>query len=435
MEKEIYSAYTAILRHELVPAMGCTEPIAIALAAAKARALLGKDVFSMTAECSGDIIKNAQCVIVPNSGGEKGIAIAAILGAIAGNPDAGLEVLSAVKAESAERAKKLRDQGLCLCSHAKGKGNLYIRIECRAEDSSCAAVTVSGTHTNIVREEKDGAVLLDRESEGAADDPTEKLKELLSVKDIIEYARTVNLEDVEDVISRQISCNKAISMEGLSGNWGARVGHTLMSFYGSDDVRVRARAAAAAGSDARMSGCALPVVINSGSGNQGMAVSLPVIEYAESMGAPREKLVRALVLANLAALLQKRYIGSLSAYCGAVSAGAGAGCGIAFLHDASNEVIEATLSNTLADVGGIVCDGAKPSCAAKVASAVDAAILAFEMKYHAGTAFHAGDGLVKDDIENTIASFGRVGRDGMKSTDEEILSIILETKKRNHQQE
>ena len=425
MTPDTYSAYIQILQEELVPALGCTEPIAIAFTAAKARETLGCMPERMDVGCSGNIIKNVQGVVVPNSGGTKGIAIAAILGAVGGRSSDGLEVLSRISPDCIDKAKELQATGFCSCSHVKGISNLYISVTVYAGQEE-ARVVVSGTHTNIILIEKNGETLFEKAAESSAEDPLEKQKELLSVKDIVEFARTVRLEDVEPVIGRQIEYNSEISKEGLEHGWGAQVGRTISRYYGND-VKARARAAAAAGSDARMSGCPLPVVINSGSGNQGMTVSLPVIEYAKELKVPHESLVRALVLSNLISLLQKRYIGSLSAYCGAVSAAAGAGCGIAFLHGADEKVIEATLTNTLANVGGIVCDGAKPSCAAKIASSVDAAIMAFEMCYMSGKEFQPGEGLVKEDIEDTVRSYGKLGKDGMKSTDEEILEIMLES--------
>ena len=425
MCQEKYKAYINILREELVPAMGCTEPIAIAFTAAKAKETLGEVPERLEVGCSGNIVKNVQGVVVPNSGGEKGIAIAAILGAVGGRSEDELEVLSRIGPECIQKAKALKEQGYCHCSLVKGISNLYIDITAYGKGESKARVVVSGTHTNIVLIEKDGKILFRKDESSSSEDPLEEEKKLLNVHDIVSFANEVAVPDVEDIIDRQIEYNMAISEEGLTHNWGAQIGKTLSTYYG-DGVKTRAKAAAAAGSDARMSGCPLPVVINSGSGNQGMTVSLPVITYAKELNVPHEKLVRALVLSNLISLLQKRYIGSLSAYCGAVSAGAGAGCGIAYLHDADEWVIEATLTNTLAAVGGIVCDGAKPSCAAKIAASVDAAIMGFEMSYQNGKEYQPGEGLVKSDIESTVASFGKLGKEGMKSTDEEIISIMLE---------
>ena len=426
MDKKVYDAYVAILKTELVPALGCTEPIAIAFAAAKARDVLGSFPETIRVEASGNIVKNVQGVTVPNSGGLKGIDVAATLGAVGGDAEIGLEVLSKITEEQIKKTKELVDSGFCTCSLVDGKDNLYIRVTAKSGEDT-AVVVVSEKHTNITYIEKNGKVLIDVKSTGVKTDAgNEANKSLLSVRDIIRFADEVNIDDVRAVIERQIEYNTAISKEGLAREYGAKVGRTLEKLYDKNDVRVRARAAAAAGSDARMSGCPLPVVINSGSGNQGMTVSLPVIEYAKEWNVPHDKLIRALVLANLIALLQKRYIGSLSAFCGAVCAATGAGCGITYLHGGDEDAVARTITNTLADVGGIVCDGAKPSCAAKIASAVDAAILGFELGSHEGVAFKSGEGLVKESAEDTIRSFGRMGREGMRSTDTEILHIMLE---------
>ena len=426
MDKKVYDAYVAILKTELVPALGCTEPIAIAFAAAKARDVLGSFPETIRVEASGNIVKNVQGVTVPNSGGLKGIDVAATLGAVGGDAEIGLEVLSKITEEQIKKTKELVDSGFCTCSLVDGKDNLYIRVTAKSGEDT-AVVVVSEKHTNIVYVEKNGKVLIDVKSADTKNDAgNEANKSLLSVRDIIRFADEVNIDDVRAVIERQIEYNTAISKEGLAREYGAKVGRTLEKLYDKNDVRVRARAAAAAGSDARMSGCPLPVVINSGSGNQGMTVSLPVIEYAKEWNVPHDKLIRALVLANLIALLQKRYIGSLSAFCGAVCAATGAGCGITYLHGGDEDAVARTITNTLADVGGIVCDGAKPSCAAKIASAVDAAILGFELGSHEGVAFKSGEGLVKESAEDTIRSFGRMGREGMRSTDTEILHIMLE---------
>ena len=426
MDKKVYDAYVAILKTELVPALGCTEPIAIAFAAAKARDVLGSFPETIRVEASGNIVKNVQGVTVPNSGGLKGIDVAATLGAVGGDAEIGLEVLSKITEEQIKKTKELVDSGFCTCSLVDGKDNLYIRVTAKSGEDT-AVVVVSEKHTNITYIEKNGEIIVDKKAPGVKTDAgNEANKSLLSVRDIIRFADEVNIDDVRAVIERQIEYNTAISKEGLAREYGAKVGRTLEKLYDKNDVRVRARAAAAAGSDARMSGCPLPVVINSGSGNQGMTVSLPVIEYAKEWNVPHDKLIRALVLANLIALLQKRYIGSLSAFCGAVCAATGAGCGITYLHGGDEDAVARTITNTLADVGGIVCDGAKPSCAAKIASAVDAAILGFELGSHEGVAFKSGEGLVKESAEDTIRSFGRMGRDGMRSTDTEILHIMLE---------
>ena len=421
MEKHSYEEYLEILKEELVPALGCTEPIAIAYAAAKAREILGKMPESITVGCSGNIIKNVKAVIVPTTGDLKGIETSAILGAIGGNPDKELEVLVDVTDEDLRLTRKLLKEKICHVELLEGVSNLQIIVELKAgEDTALAEIAFS--HTNIVRLEKNGEVLFRKEKK--AENAATTNRSLLNLKDIYEFAQTVKIEEIQALIDRQLAYNMSIAREGLTKKYGANVGATILKYYG-DDVRNRARALPAAGSDARMNGCVLPVMINSGSGNQGMTVSLPVAVFADYLYADKEKEYRALVLSNLAAIYQKNELGKLSAYCGAVSAAAGAGAGIAYLHGADFDTIAETMTNTLANVSGIVCDGAKASCAAKIASSVDAAIMAYYMAAeHRG--FRSGEGLVKEDVEATIRSFGRMGREGMRSTDVEILKIMLE---------
>ena len=420
MDKIQYDNYVNILHTELIPALGCTEPIALAYAAAKARDVLGTFPDHMKLCCSGNIIKNVKGVTVPNSGGLKGIDVAAALGVTGGNADNALEVLEGVTDADREKAVSLISQGFCDCSLKEGVANLY--IEARAEKGEeYAEVTIINTHTNITKIVKNGQVLEEHPADTTVENKLDKSK--LNVHDIIEFANTVNLEDVREVLERQINCNSAISDEGLKNPWGAQVGRTLLETYG-DNIKIRAKARAAAGSDARMSGCALPVVINSGSGNQGMTASLPVIEYAKELQIGEEKLLRALVVSNLIALEQKKYIGSLSAYCGAVCAGCGAGAAITYMCGGTMQEIEDTIVNTIANVGGIVCDGAKPSCAAKIAASVDAAILGHHMAMKK-RAFSCGEGLVQKGADSTIKALGYVGRVGMKQTDVEILNIMI----------
>jgi L-cysteine desulfidase len=425
LDQSIYDAYVALLKSELIPALGCTEPIAIAFAAAKAVEILGAFPDKLKATCSGNIIKNVKSVTVPNSGGLCGIDVAATLGAVAGDAKKELEVLSTVTPLDQERTKQLVKQGFCTVRLAEGVENLFIRM-IATKDEHMVQVEIQGSHTNVSKIIKDGVVLLDQSSETAEHSPLDSYKALLDTKACIDFALQVKIADVEQIIQRQIDLNTAISEEGLRGDWGVGVGKTMLKYYDHSDVRVRACAKAAAGSDARMGGCSLPVVINSGSGNQGMTVSLPVIEYALELSSSYETLIRALVLANLIALLQKRYIGNLSAFCGAVCAATGAASGIAFLYGGSYEEISNTITNTLANIGGIVCDGAKASCAAKIASALDAAIFGFLLGMKEKKAFRSGDGLVKSDADKTIQSVGRMGRVGMKCTDVEILNIMLE---------
>lgn len=426
MEKTEYQKFITVLKEELVPALGCTEPIAISYAAAKATEVLGCRPEYIDIKCSGNIIKNVKGVVVPNSDGMVGVRAAALLGAVGGDASRGLEVLQSVTPEHIATAKRMLTEKCCSYMFVKGVSNLYIKIRVTAA-SHYAEVELKDGHTNITRIEKDYKVLFEKENkeEENRNESTETDKSFLNIKSILEFANTANIADVKDILDAQIQLNTAIAREGLTGHYGAEVGRSLIEMYGDESVRIRARAKAAAGSDARMNGCSLPVVINSGSGNQGMTVSLPVIEYAKEMNVSQEKLYRALLVSNLVAMHQKRFIGKLSAYCGAVSAACAAGVGIAYLHDATYEQICDTITNTLGDVSGIVCDGAKASCAAKISTAIDAAITAYYMSTKQRH-FKSGEGIVKSNIESTIQSVGRMGRVGMKSTDIEILKIMTE---------
>ena len=399
MDSALYANYLAILHHELVPALGCTEPIAIAYAAAKARQILGEFPDSVEMHLSGNIIKNVKGVTVPNSGGLKGIDIAALLGITGGNADKALEVLEGIRPEHIRQAQELAEKHICSCTLAEGVSNLYICANVR-KDSHYAEVTIVDQHTNITRIVKDGQVLFSGETTEKKQEEPPVDKSKLTVKDILDFADQVKIEDVRELLERQIRLNTAISQEGLDNNYGAQIGKTLMHVWGKG-ITTRACARAAAGSDARMGGCSMPVVINSGSGNQGMTVSLPVITYAEEWEVSRAKLYRSLVVSNLVAIHQKYYIGSLSAYCGAVSAGAAAGAGIAYLCGGGYEEVIHTVVNALAIVSGMVCDGAKASCAAKIAESVDAGILGYNM-YLRGQQFYAGDGIVTRGVEATI---------------------------------
>lgn len=415
-----YQTYIEILKNELVPAMGCTEPIALAYCAAKARSILGMLPTRVEIELSGNIIKNVKSVIVPNTGGEKGIETAAAIGILAGNADLELEVISHVTEEIKQALIPYREQTKILVKQADS--NLLLDIFVRVWNGErSAAVRIANTHTNIVYIERDGTVLLER------DISSEQKKgdidySLLTVEAIFDFAQSVQIDRIRFVLDRQIQYNTAVSEEGLNQDYGANIGSVLLS-TNCNDVKTRAKARAAAGSDARMGGCELPVVINSGSGNQGMTVSLPVIEYAETLHSNKEQLYRALVLSNLIAIHLKTGIGYLSAYCGAVSAGAAAGAAIAYLRGGSYDDIAHTIVNALAITSGIVCDGAKPSCAAKIATAVDAGILGHDM-YLQGQQFQGGGGVISDGVEDTIQNIGRLGRDGMKETDKEILCIM-----------
>lgn len=426
MDAVSYQDYVNILKEELVPAMGCTEPIAIAYAAAVLRETLGRPAERMEVEASGNIIKNVKSVFVPGTGGLRGIPAAAAAGMAAGDPSLDLEVLSQIG--EAEQAR-IREYLACTPITVKlADSPLIFDILVRAwagEDS--ALVRIANYHTHIVRIEKNGAILKDLPVQAAAEEGLTD-KSVLSVRGILEFAREADLSDVEETLSRQIRFNTAIAQEGLRGDYGANIGQVLLSAYG-DDVKIRAKAMAAAGSDARMNGCGLPVVIVSGSGNQGLTASLPVIEYAKELGTDQETLYRALLVSDLITIHLKAEIGRLSAYCGAVSAGCGSGAGIAYLYgkdkpeEALLKDVSHTIVNSLAVVSGMVCDGAKASCAAKIASAVDAGILGFTM-YQQGQQFRGGDGIISKGVEETIHNIGLLATQGMRETDREILDIM-----------
>ena len=417
-----YEAYIKILEEELIPAMGCTEPIAIALAAAKAREALGAEPEQCRVEVSGNIIKNVKAVTVPNTGGLKGIEASAAAGMAAGRPELGLEVLSQVTPEEIEAMKALMERCAIRVVPAQGDRVFFINVTVMAgEHTACCEIV--DFHTNIVRIQRDVEVLFRAEAQSAGgEEQTDR--SVLSVEEIVAFADCLDPADVAELLDRQIAYNTAISEAGMKGGWGAEVGRTLRSLYG-DDVAVRAKAAAAAGSDARMSGCELPVVIVSGSGNQGMTTSLPVIEYARDMDAGHEELLRALAVANLVTIHQKTGIGRLSAFCGAVSAGCGAAAGIAYLKGGRYKVIAHTIANTLAICSGMICDGAKPSCAAKIAAAVDAGLMGYHMYVNGGHQFVDGEGIIQKGVENTIDNVGRLARLGMRGTDQEILDIMV----------
>ena len=416
-----YGAYVQILKEELVPAMGCTEPIALAYAAAKAREILGSIPDKVVIEVSGSIIKNVKSVIVPNTNHLKGIPAAATAGIIAGRAEKELEVIAQVTESEIEQMKQFLQTADIKVVHADN-GITFDIIVSVYKGSSYAKVRIANYHTNIVLMEKDGEVIYEIAVEGEKEEGLTD-RNLLNMKDIWDFAMTVDVKDIKETLDRQIAYNTAIAEEGLRGDYGANIGSVLLDTYG-DDIRTRAKAKAAAGSDARMNGCELPVIINSGSGNQGMTSSIPVIEYAKEFDADEDTLYRALALSNLVTIHQKTGIGRLSAYCGAVSAGAGAGAGIAYLCGGGYEEVIHTVVNALAIVSGIVCDGAKASCAAKIASAVDAGILGYNM-YKRGQQFYGGDGIVTRGVEETIQNVGRLGKQGMKETNEEIIKIMV----------
>lgn len=418
MKENIYRVYTDILRHELMPALGCTEPIAVAFASAKAREVLGKMPEKIVAQCSGNIVKNIKGVVVPATDGMRGIAISAVIGAVGGDASRGLECLTPVTQEHRDRAKKLEAEGLCQVRLLEGVSNLDIIITASAGEDT-ALVEVRDAHTNIVRVEKNGTVL---HAAGPGETSAEPDLSALNLQDIYAYSLTVPLDELRPILRRQLEYNRAIAEEGLQHPWGSNVGRTLLKFLGVS-WPIRAVAYAAAGSDARMAGCELPVVINSGSGNQGITVTMPVCIFAEHIQASEEKLYRALLLSNLVALYQKSQLGKLSAYCGAVSAATGSGAAIAWLSGGDLGCITRTITNTIANISGIVCDGAKSSCAAKIASSVFSAIMGYYMALD-DNVFQPGEGLVMDNLQDTVNAYTYMGRIGMAGTDVTILRMM-----------
>ena len=418
-EDNIYQIYVQILKEELVTAMGCTEPIAISYAAARARAVLGELPEKIVVKASGSIIKNVKSVVVPNTGGLRGIEAAAAAGVVCGNENKKLEVLSEIESEDIERIKGYLGQADIKVEYQE-TGRTFDLSVCVYKEHSQASVRITDYHTNIVQIEKNWELIRD----DLKDEKIEKAnRDVLSMENIWEFVRCADIEDVKETLDKQIECNMKIAREGIRGNYGTNIGSILLKMEG-DAVQVRAKAMAAAGSDARMNGCGLPVVINSGSGNQGITCSVPVLVYGESLNCDIEKIYRALLLSNLTAIYIKAGIGTLSAYCGAVSAGAAAGAGIAYLHGGGYEEIKHTVVNALAIVSGIVCDGAKASCAAKIASSVEAGIVGYYM-YLNEQEFCAGEGIVAEGIDRTIENIGILGKEGMKETNKKIIEMMI----------
>ena len=421
MDQKLYQAYIDILNEELLPAMGCTEPIAVAYAAAVAGRELGCTPESIQIRVSGNIIKNVKSVVVPNTGGLRGLSAAAAAGIIAGDADRQLEVISEVtEAQHAEIAAYMKSADFTVTE--SDSGYIFDIDIILSAGENTARCRIAGFHTNIIRVERNGQILVDVPYvEAGQNYATDRA--LLNIASIVEFADSVKIEDVKELLDRQINYNMAIAKAGLEGNYGARIGQVLLASYGNS-VNIRAKAYAAAGSDARMNGCSLPVVINSGSGNQGITCSVPVIVYAEDLGVSEEMRYRALTVSNLITTHLKTGIGRLSAYCGAISAGVGAGAGITYLYGGKEREIAHTIVNALAIDSGIICDGAKSSCAAKIASAVEGGLLGMEM-FRNGSQFYGGDGIVTKGVENTIRNVGRLARIGMAQTDKEIIDIMI----------
>ena len=422
--RQKYQDYINVLKEELIPAMGCTEPIAIAYAGAIAREHLGCLPERVEIEVSGNIIKNVKSVIVPNTGGLRGIEVAAAAGIVAGDAAKELKVISEVSTEAVAVIHKFLESTPITVNFSYSKKIFDIMITVYGNGHS-AYVRICEFHTNIVEIREDDKYVLQKDiavedSLGFTD------RKFMNVQEIIEFADTAIIEDVKDILDLQVECNVNISEEGLAGDYGANIGKVLLKTYGTDDVKIRAKAKAAAGSDARMNGCEMPVVINSGSGNQGITASIPVIEYAKELGVSDEKRYRALLVSNLITIHLKSGIGRLSAYCGAVSAGCASGAGIAYLYGGGVDEVSHTIVNSLAITSGIICDGAKASCAAKIATAIDAGILGYHM-YKEGQQFYGGDGIVSKGVENTIKNVGQLAKEGMATTDQEILKIMTKT--------
>ncbi len=422
MDQETYDAYVAILEEELVCAMGCTEPIAVAYCAALARQALGALPERVDVAASANIIKNVKSVVVPNTGGARGIEAAAAAGVVAGDAEAKLEVLADITDDEIEemRAFLAAHDVTVTPSERPWIFDIQVRVSGGGHTALCE---IAGAHTNVICVERDDEVLLDQPfDEGAGEKDAGMDRGCLSIEKIVQFADEVNLDDVKQVLGRQIACNTAIAQEGLHGDWGASVGKVLLAAYGNG-VANRAKAWAAAGSDARMGGCELPVVINSGSGNQGLTASVPVIVYARELGVSHDELLRALVVSNLVTIHLKTGIGRLSAYCGATSAGAGAAAGITYLYGGRADEISHTVVNAIAIDSGMVCDGAKASCAAKIASAVEAGLLGMQMQRQ-GRQFYGGDGIVVKGVENTIRNVGVLAAQGMRETDRTIIELM-----------
>lgn len=418
-EDSLYSIYVQILKEELVMAMGCTEPIAISYACAKATQVLDHLPDRIVVKASGSIIKNVKSVIVPHTNGLKGIEVAAAAGALYGDADAKLEVLSSATREQIEELPEYVQNTNITVQHIE-QGHVFdLEIHVYYEQEH-ASVRIVDTHTNIVQIEKNWQVIFE--------DKTTSLElkadhSALIMKQIWDFSQTVDIDDVKEILDRQITCNMAIANEGIHNSYGANIGHVILNMD-SDCVKTKAKAYAAAGSDARMNGCELPVVINSGSGNQGITCCVPVVVYAKELDYTQEQLYRALVLSNLTAIYIKTGIGTLSAFCGAVSAGAAAGAGIAYLHNGTYKEIQHTIVNALVILSGTICDGAKASCAAKIASSIDAGIMGYYM-YKNKQQFYAGDGIVAHSVDETIQNIGTLGSQGMLQTNDKIIEMMI----------
>ncbi len=422
LEKEQLEGFINIIREELVPAMGCTEPIALAYAAARGREVLGCEPEGITARCSGNMIKNVRCVTIPNSGGLTGIEAACVLGAAAGDASAGMEVLEKVDEAGRNRAVELLRAGCCTVEFLDSEIPLHFVIRLFARGVT-VEVEVRHTHTNIVSIKKDGRLVFEKARE-LADKGYSTDRSGLSLENIKAFADEVELTRIRDIFERQIRFNMDIAYEGISGDYGLGIGRVIREAY-ADGVVTRMKAYAAAASEARMGGCDMPVIINSGSGNQGIASSVPVVVYAREKNIPTEKLYRSLAFSSLLTIYQKEFIGKLSAFCGAVSASCASAAAITYMAGGTVSQIKATIDNTLANIPGIICDGAKISCAAKIASSLDAAMMAHYLAMR-DKEYEAFTGILKEDAGETISCIGYIGKVGMHQTDKEIIKMMLE---------
>lgn len=422
MDEKQYQNYINLLKTELVPALGCTEPISVALCSAKCKDVLGVFPNKIDVFCSGNIIKNVQGVTVPNSGGLKGIKVAALLGSLSGDPSLGLEVLEKITSKDREVLKEYLEKDTCKVFLAENVNNLYIKVYMEDDEGNSAEVVIEEKHTNISKIIKNGKVIFSNEFSNVK----QTNKDFITYDTIFEFADNVKIEEIKNVLEKQIEYNYRVAQEGLKGNWGLGIGKEICERYDKNDVRIQARMMASAASDARMAGCSYPVVINSGSGNQGLTISLPIIIYAKKYNIAEDKMYRSLIVANLISILQKKNIGDLSAFCGATNAAAGAASGIAYMLGYNKEEISNVITNTLCSIGGMVCDGAKGSCAYKISLALEASLFGLELGAKDHKTMPPGEGIVKKDIESTIAAMGRVGGVGMRNTDKEILNIMLE---------
>ncbi len=416
----IKRSFLAILDEELIAAMGCTEPIALAYAAARGRAVLGADPEKILARCSGNIIKNVRCVRIPNSRGMVGIESACALGAICGDPDRLMEVLEAVTDEGLQKTVQFLSEQRCYVEYLESPIPLHFIIEL-SRGNQLVSVEVVHHHTNITSIRKNGVVVYENRDFGEAIQPAERSH--LSIENIYAFANEIELSKIAPHCQRQIACNMAISEKGMSGQYGVGIGKAILSSFPDCEI-TKAKACTAAASEARMEGCDLPVIITSGSGNQGIASTVPVIVYARERSVSEETLYRSLCFSSLLTVFQKEYLGKLSAFCGAVSASCAAGAAITYMMGGTVQQIKDTIDNTLANIPGIICDGAKASCAAKIASALDASLLAHSLAMN-GKVYQANSGILQDSADHTISSVGYIGKVGMKQTDAEIVKLMI----------